>query len=161
AREAARRASCSNNLKNLGLAVLNHHDVMKHFPVSMGNPLDTANFPGDARPQPAVGWIVNILPQMEEQALYDRFRAGGAFDGTFVANLCRAPRPDSGLTSLENGISVPELMKTQLNMLQCPSDSSVKQLTDKQQQWLGCLVAMTDYKGIIDDTWINLEFSVF
>src|SRR5215813_4559460 len=82
AREAARRASCSNNLKNLGLAVLNHHDVMKHFPVSMGNPLDTANFPGDARPQPAVGWIVNILPQMEEQALYDRFRAGGAFDGT-------------------------------------------------------------------------------
>ena len=31
-----RRASCTNNLKNLGLAVLNHHDVKKHFPVSMG-----------------------------------------------------------------------------------------------------------------------------
>ena len=36
AREAARRSACSNNLKNLGLAVLNHHDVMKHFPVSYG-----------------------------------------------------------------------------------------------------------------------------
>ena len=36
AREAARRASCTNKLKNLGLAVLNHHDVKKHFPVSMG-----------------------------------------------------------------------------------------------------------------------------
>src|SRR4029079_2305277 len=35
-REAARRTGCSNNLKNLGLAALNHHDVMKHFPVSYG-----------------------------------------------------------------------------------------------------------------------------
>jgi prepilin-type N-terminal cleavage/methylation domain-containing protein/prepilin-type processing-associated H-X9-DG protein len=161
AREAARRSACSNNLKNLGLGSLNHHDVMKHFPVNMGNPLDNGNFPGDTTPQPAVGWIVNLLPQIEEQALFDQFRAGGAFDGSFVANLCRAPRPDKGLTSLENGISVPELMKTQLNILQCPSDSSVKQLTDKQQQWSGCLIAMTSYKGIIDDTWINLEFSDF
>ena len=36
AREAARRMSCVNNLKNLGLAALNHHDVQKHFPVSNG-----------------------------------------------------------------------------------------------------------------------------
>jgi len=161
AREAARRASCSNNLKNLGLGVLNHLDVMKHFPVSMGNPLDANNFPNDRRPQPSVGWIVNVLPQVEEQALYDQFRAGGAFDGDMTIGLCSSPRPDRGLTSLKNGISVPELMKTQLSILQCPSDSSVKQLTDKQQQFNGCLVAMTDYKGVIDDTWINLEFSVF
>ena len=38
AREAARRTSCSNNLKNLGLAVLTHHDAKKHFPVSNGGP---------------------------------------------------------------------------------------------------------------------------
>jgi len=36
AREAARRTGCANNLKNLGLAALNHHDVQKHFPVSYG-----------------------------------------------------------------------------------------------------------------------------
>ena len=64
AREAARRSSCTNNLKNLGLGALNHHDVMKHFPVNMGNPLDNGNFPGDTTPQPAVGWIVNMLPQI-------------------------------------------------------------------------------------------------
>jgi prepilin-type N-terminal cleavage/methylation domain-containing protein/prepilin-type processing-associated H-X9-DG protein len=161
AREAARRSGCSNNLKNLGLAALNHHDVMKHFPVSMGNPLDSGNFPGDTAPQPAVAWIVNILPQLEEQSLFDQFRAGGAFDGNFVANLCVSPRPDKGLASLKNGISVPELMKTQLSVLQCPSDPSVTQLTDKQQQWLNCRVATTSYKGVIDDTWINLEFSGF
>jgi prepilin-type N-terminal cleavage/methylation domain-containing protein/prepilin-type processing-associated H-X9-DG protein len=161
AREAARRSGCANNLKNLGLGALNHHDVMRHFPVSMGNPLDSNNFPGDSRKQSAVGWIVNLMPQIEEQALYDRFRAGGAFDGNFLDGLCRAPRPDSGLASLENGISVPELMKSQLSILQCPSDSSVKQLTDQQQQWTACLVAMTSYKGVIDDTYINLEFSDF
>jgi len=161
AREAARRSSCSNNLKNIGLAVLNHHDVKKHFPVSMGHPLDSGNFPGDTTPQPAVGWILNTLPQLEEEALFDQFSAGGAFDGSFVNNLCVSPRPDRGLASLENGISVPELMKSQLSVLQCPSDDSVKQLTSQQEQWLRCPVAMTSYKGVIDDTWINLEFSDF
>src|SRR5690348_13663404 len=33
ARESARRAQCSNNIKNLGLATLVYHDVHKHFPV--------------------------------------------------------------------------------------------------------------------------------
>src|SRR4051812_26657157 len=32
-REAARRAQCSNNIKNLALAVLVYHDARKHFPV--------------------------------------------------------------------------------------------------------------------------------
>src|SRR4051794_30476638 len=63
AREAARRGGCANNLKNLGLAALNHHDVMKHFPVSYGGP-----YGGEAPvAQTGVGWILNTLPQLEEQ----------------------------------------------------------------------------------------------
>ena len=46
-------------------------------------------------------------------------------------------------------------MKTQLSVLQCPSDDSVKQLSSNQWQWVGCDVATTSYKGVIDDTWAN------
>ena len=89
AREAARRTSCSNNLKNLGLAVLTHHDAMKHFPVSNG-----AAYAGESPPgvtQSAAGWILNTLPQLEEQSLYDQFKAGGAFEGQFEATKLISP----------------------------------------------------------------------
>jgi prepilin-type processing-associated H-X9-DG protein len=66
-----------------------------------------------------------------------------------------------GLASKTATVSVPELMKTQLNILQCPSDGSAKQLTTLQKQWEGCSVAVTSYKGVLDDTWMNLEFSEF
>ncbi|HVT27693.1 MAG TPA: DUF1559 domain-containing protein, partial [Lacipirellulaceae bacterium] len=36
AREAARRTSCSNNIKNIGLACANFYDTSKHFPTSVG-----------------------------------------------------------------------------------------------------------------------------
>src|SRR4051812_33233089 len=74
AREAARRTGCSNNLKNLGLAALNHHDVMKHFPVSNG-----AAYSGESPAgvyQSGAGWILNVLPQLEESVLYDQFKSG-------------------------------------------------------------------------------------
>jgi prepilin-type N-terminal cleavage/methylation domain-containing protein len=152
AREAARRASCTNNLKNLGLAVLTHHDVHLHFPVNMGSH-DTNAAP--AVPQSAVGWILNTLPQLEEQPLFDQFEAAGAFEGQFLENRCRAPKINQGLNSIKNGESSPELMKTQLSILQCPSDESVRQLHSIQWQWRDCAVALTSYKGVIDDTWAN------
>jgi prepilin-type N-terminal cleavage/methylation domain-containing protein/prepilin-type processing-associated H-X9-DG protein len=155
AREAARRTGCTNNLKNLGLAVLNHHDVKKHFPVDIGV---GATFGAEAPAgvdQPAVGWILNTLPQLEEQPLFDQFQQGGAFEGSFSDGRCRAPQINRGLASIKNGISVPELMKTQLNVLQCPSDGSVKTLSPDQFQWLGCYVATTSYKGVMDDSYAN------
>ncbi len=156
AREAARRSACSNNLKNLGLAVLNHHDVQKHFPLSAGFTIPTEGSPAGTSqpvPQSGVGWILNTLPQLEEQSLFDQFKAGGAFVGQFTEGFCiRGGAPNLGLASKLNGISVPELMKTQLDILQCPSDGSVKQLSNQQFQWNGCDVALTSYKGVIDDT---------
>ena len=75
AREAARRASCLNKLKQLGLAVLNTHDVRGRFPLSHGIARGSGAPDGWG---PGPGWIVETLPALEEQTLYDLFVQGGA-----------------------------------------------------------------------------------
>ncbi len=66
AREAARRMSCSNNMKQIGLALHNYHSAFKSFPAS-GRPENyTAN--GWARKS---SWFIAILPQLEQSAIYD------------------------------------------------------------------------------------------
>src|SRR5687767_8597039 len=65
AREAARRMSCSNNLKQLGLACHNYHDVYGQFPP---NGLFFSNW-GISTGSP----FVKILPYMENQPMYDKF----------------------------------------------------------------------------------------
>ncbi|MGI9455755.1 MAG: DUF1559 domain-containing protein, partial [Aeoliella sp.] len=154
AREAARRMSCANKLKNIGLAVLNHHETSGHFPVSMGY-VDPPEAPG--KDQPCAGWILQTLPQLEQQALYDRFKEGGAFEGSYFVGVCRGPREGFGLASMKNGISVPELMREQLPILQCPTDESVTQTSTTQFQWVGCEVALTSYKGVLGDTFLGRE----
>ncbi len=61
-REAARRTQCKNNLKQIGLALHNYHDVYEAFP-----PAFTVNSDG----HPLHSWRTLILPFMEQQALYD------------------------------------------------------------------------------------------
>ncbi|MCI0639184.1 MAG: DUF1559 domain-containing protein, partial [Gemmataceae bacterium] len=64
AREAARRTQCIDNLKNLGLAVLNYNNVRKTFPP--GKVVDTNN-------REFAGWGIEILPYIEESALHNRY----------------------------------------------------------------------------------------
>ena len=67
AREAARRTQCQNNLKQLGLAMLLHHDAKKAFPG--GHTGDNS----DSRTDYEHSWMTFILPYVEEQALYDQY----------------------------------------------------------------------------------------
>lgn len=75
AREAARRMSCSNNLKQLGLGAHNYHDTLTVFPAGVINPLgdDPTGKNGSGNPGIGGPWICLMLPYLEQQALHDNF----------------------------------------------------------------------------------------
>ncbi len=59
--EAARRTQCRNNLKQIGLALYNYHDVYQSLPPA---------YTVDAAGKPLHSWRTLILPYLEQQALY-------------------------------------------------------------------------------------------
>jgi prepilin-type N-terminal cleavage/methylation domain-containing protein len=143
AREAARRMSCTNNLKQLALAVHNYHDVHGMLPISI------SPWSEQTRPTPernGKGWIVSILPQMEQQGLYEQFIPGfqgQMFSGTGIMDpVCRPA------------------MRTKLSVLKCPTDPNSRENTTQQYQWSGIEVATTSYKGVIGDTRMGGNGSV-
>lgn len=70
AREAARRTHCTNNLKQVGLGLLNHHDANKRMPPGSVMPLyNGANNTFERR-----AWFEALLPFIEEQSLFDELK---------------------------------------------------------------------------------------
>lgn len=82
AREAARRNNCSNQVRQLVLAVLNKESATQRFPLAMSGGVSTANEitantligrSGDEKTGDGYSFVVPLLPYMEEAALYDQF----------------------------------------------------------------------------------------
>jgi len=79
AREAARRAQCSNNMRQLSLSMLNYESQRNRFPNN--NPLVVR--PGDGRRIVDTPWTIAILPFMEQANVYDNWnRQLGFAEGT-------------------------------------------------------------------------------
>jgi prepilin-type N-terminal cleavage/methylation domain-containing protein/prepilin-type processing-associated H-X9-DG protein len=103
AREAARRSSCSNNLKQLGLALQNFADGRNGMLPPAG--YWSANSPG-------FSWIAGILPFMEEQATYDKLD----WDALPTVTSPWGAGPNGGSTANQNAIK-----NFRSTILICPS----------------------------------------
>lgn len=102
AREAARRSTCKNNLKQIGLALHNYHDTHRIFPQMHVESRRTAA--DDIPTESYLAWTVMLLPFMDQTPLYNKI------------NFDAAWRDSSG-TLLQ-----PTLVKTSIPPLNCPSD---------------------------------------
>jgi len=110
AREAARRSQCSNNLKQLGLALHNYHDTFKSFPSAWIH--DSTTLPTDYN---LWGWSAMILPYVEQTALHDQIRPGPNHLELLAAGLL-------------NGTSLGVLSEP-VSVFRCPSDQGPAQNT--------------------------------
>jgi prepilin-type N-terminal cleavage/methylation domain-containing protein len=105
ARESARRSQCSNNLKQIGLALHAYHDNHTFFP-----PGNVTNIPMNAKgcftpnannnsPHPGAPWSAQILPYLEETGLADQLDMEGTFPSTYNDyTLLPAPTNHTGPT---------------------------------------------------------------
>jgi prepilin-type N-terminal cleavage/methylation domain-containing protein/prepilin-type processing-associated H-X9-DG protein len=110
AREAARRAQCVNNMKQLGLAIQNYHDFSNSFPPGrIWKPSPTQAFPTILAGVQNTPWFVLMLPQFEQQSLYN------AFNFTLGSEGPNQPFPLGFLANMT-------LESFKVGLFQCPSD---------------------------------------
>ncbi len=111
AREASRRMSCSNNMKNICLSLHNYHDTANKFPIGHqyrghfdGDPMSNMGGTG-------FGWATGLLPYLEQGNQFDRFDPRyPAAENTITRNL--------------------EVVQTPLAVFACPSDNKPLQWND-------------------------------
>jgi len=65
-RDAAARATCQNNLKQVGLAIFNHESATGYFPTSTRPPGVT---PLGVTPLPRISWTIAVLPYIDQDNL--------------------------------------------------------------------------------------------
>ncbi|GAB4140848.1 MAG: DUF1559 domain-containing protein [Planctomycetaceae bacterium] len=100
AREAARRSTCKNNLKQIGIALHNYHETFGMFPMGGYRHRNNSNNEG-------WGWGAYILPQLEQEVLFNSMNVNGRRLTQMLRN---------------NGPNGRRLAQTKLAVFVCPTD---------------------------------------
>ncbi|QDU60253.1 Type II secretion system protein G precursor [Planctomycetes bacterium Pan216] len=130
AREAARRAQCTNNLRQIGLAMLNYAEANGTLPFGsrlMGS-LTSPNSGNPTHPVSGSGWVNDmgwysgILPFMDQQQLYDLVD----FDISWAGHSSGSHRNE-------------QARRTRVGVMGCPSDQMIQQAWTSREYayWAG------------------------
>ncbi|MEX2309853.1 MAG: DUF1559 domain-containing protein, partial [Pirellulales bacterium] len=127
AREAARRSQCENNLRQIGVALQNHHNTYGNFPPGQG-----------AKDDDSYGLGSFLLPFLEENTIYDQIvQRAGQLDhkGKIEAPKCR--EVDKSGVAIKPG----ELGKIKIASFLCPSAEIADFNTEGYGTWTyaGCV----------------------
>jgi prepilin-type N-terminal cleavage/methylation domain-containing protein len=106
AREAARRSTCKNNLKQLGIALHNYHDVHNYLPIG------AHGLTGGSGGTSGMVWLRAILPFIELNNLFERW------DDKYDYNTT------GGIAASKGGNN--SIIQTPIKMMMCPSDTPSK-----------------------------------
>ncbi|MCA9139145.1 MAG: DUF1559 domain-containing protein, partial [Planctomycetales bacterium] len=151
AREAARRMSCSNNFKQVGIAVHNYHAAYKQLPihgVGTGSP-DGGSAPFGVTTVTSNWWtnfgdsnawrlsaLVGLTPFMEQQGIWDEITSRSLVDALNPGTPLSVAWPPMGPTVqfLQYRPWV-----TEIPMLRCPSDPGVGLPAQGRTNYAACL----------------------
>jgi len=133
-REAAARMKCSNNLKQLAIAVHSYHDAQGRFPYN-GDPVANAGCCTSATAR-QWSWIARILPYIEQGNL---FTQGG---------MGNSPEPVQDTSNA----TILNFIKVVIPTLRCPSDLS-PETRNNTANWAAVPMGTTSYKGVSGGNW--------
>jgi prepilin-type N-terminal cleavage/methylation domain-containing protein/prepilin-type processing-associated H-X9-DG protein len=128
AREAARRVQCTNNLKQLGIAMHNYQSTIGSFPVGFFFPNPANPSGNNAQGIPDLHWRWSVLaqlsPYLEQTAVYNAINFNWP-----IAPGTGGSGPFAGYPSFKPFPVNTTAMATKVNFFLCPSDGATAQVT--------------------------------
>lgn len=127
AREAARRATCNNNLRQLGVALTAFDEKNKTLPPAMKFETES-NYDAPNETGILENWIVRILPNMDQEALYNNIyslmRPNLLKSGSAHSNKVVNAIEKTVTSSQDTTITMKSCRETVITLLLCPSDAN-------------------------------------
>jgi prepilin-type N-terminal cleavage/methylation domain-containing protein len=123
AREAARRMSCSNNIRQVGLAIMNYESAYKKLPPGYGGPAQIGGYGVDPDwsvnrpPCGRLNGLVSVLPMMEQTQMYNAIQSNSV---TTPAGTLASWNDPTAPWEMRGGNFTP--WRTQIAGIRCPSD---------------------------------------